>query len=113
MVESENWPNDADGDVMRRLRNRRIDFAKRHRIDFNIDFESWPPPAEAIALLRQKYESVTVYAPSDGAPGGVMVQMEEVLSYDFVVQMQSMISEAMAPFGGVCEAWGLLTGAGT
>ena len=35
--ESIDWPNDADGDVLRRMKESGFDFSKIHSIDFNID----------------------------------------------------------------------------
>lgn len=35
-------------------------------------------------------------------------QIFEMLSYNLLVRLQAEISESMAPFGGVCESWGLL-----
>ncbi len=42
------WPNDADGDVFRRLKNSNFDFSKKYTIDFTIDFQFWPTGLVAI-----------------------------------------------------------------
>lgn len=38
------WPNDADGDVSRRLLHHGFDFSRPHAVDFNVDFDRWLPP---------------------------------------------------------------------
>ena len=52
------WPNDTDGDVLRRLEQDGFDFTRTHEIDFIVDFDSWPPPKKAISLLSEKYGNV-------------------------------------------------------
>ena len=37
------WPETADGDVFRRLQSSQFDFSSLREIDFNVDFEHWPP----------------------------------------------------------------------
>lgn len=93
---------------MRRLRDHGLDFEAPHLIDFNVDFAAWPPAPEAIAALVSRYQNVRVFDPEEGQTSGdVLIQIEEMVSYDFVVQTQATISNLMAPFGGVCEAWGV------
>jgi len=46
------WPNDADGDVFRRMQKSEFDFDKAIDIDFNVDFDSWPPSDELVCMLR-------------------------------------------------------------
>lgn len=36
-----NWPNDADGGVLRRLQADGFDFSRPCVIDCNVDFEQW------------------------------------------------------------------------
>ena len=103
-----NWPKDADGDVLRGLQSREFDFSREYLIDFNVDFEEWPPPPQAIALLRRHYPSATVYQGDDEGPGDILVQIYSRVDYDLVVRVQKEISGLMAPFGGVCESWGAL-----
>lgn len=103
-----NWPNDADGDVLRSLQESGFDFSKPCLIDFNVDFEQWPPPPEAIRLLSREYPSTKVYEPQGEDRGYVLLQIYERLTYDLVVQTQAYVSEVMAPFNGECASWGVL-----
>jgi len=34
------WPDDADGDVLRRMKARGFDFNQPCLVDFNVDFDS-------------------------------------------------------------------------
>lgn len=103
-----NWPDTADGDVFRSLETKGFDFAKPAKIDFEIDFDIWPPPDEAIAGILSEYPDAKVFPPEDGHAGYVHVQQDAVLTYEFVVMRQVEITELVKAFGGVCEAWGVL-----
>jgi hypothetical protein len=104
-----NWPDDADGDVLRRLAVQGFDFAKSHVLDFNIDFANWPPPLDALSSLARTYPDAQLCEPSDKIPGYVLVRVTAILSYDVVIRIQAEISAAMAPFGGQCDSWGILS----
>lgn len=103
-----NWPDDADGDVLRRMEKSGFDFTRPCLIDFNVDFESWPPSNDALSILRKNFPSTTVYDPSEESDGYVQFQVFEKLSYDLVTNIQSEVSCWMAPFSGICESWGVL-----
>lgn len=108
--QSENmaFPDDVDGDVLRRLEQSGFDFSKEVLIDFNVDFESWPPPADAIALLSAEYPSTKVYGPEDGEQGCVHFQVYGRVSHDLVCTIQKYVAGLMAPFHGSCDSWGVL-----
>jgi hypothetical protein len=102
------WPADADGDVFRRLQSEGFDFTTPHKIDFQIDFGAWPPPDEAIVALKRDHK-VERHEPEKGAAGYIQVSIFAPLTYDFVVITQDELSRLLLPFGGVCEAWGVLS----
>lgn len=102
-----NWPDDADGDVLRRIESSGFDFDKPCVIDFNVDFDAWPPSPSAIETLKRKFQSTKSYELPEGG-GYMQFQLVERLSYDLVMRVQSEVSDLMAPYGGVCESWGVL-----
>ena len=102
------WPNDSDGDVFRRLEAGGLDFSVPKVVDYDVDFKAWPPHPEAIIRLRELFASVTVYEPSENFGGYVLLQEKGLVSYDRVIEVQRTVSATMAPFGGVCESWGIL-----
>ena len=104
------WPEDADGDVLRRIDERGFDFSKPHTIDFNIDFADWPPATEAIAIVRRRYPEAVVYEPQDGYPGYILFQVCDLVSYELVIRIQREVSALVAPFDGCCESWGVMQG---
>jgi hypothetical protein len=102
------WLEDADGDVFRRLAAGDFDFEEPCRIDFIVDFDAWPPPAEFLQRLRTNYPAVEVFEPDGNAGGYVLFVVEARLTYELVTFVQSAVSAMAAPFGGTCNAWGVL-----
>jgi hypothetical protein len=100
------WPDNVDGDVLRRTEAQGLDFSTPHRIDFDVDFESWPPSLEAIEALEGRFGHVEVM--DEGASGYLHFELHDRVTYDLVMATQRVASELMRPFGGVCEAWGVL-----
>lgn len=100
-----NWPNDADGDVMRRLQSSGFRFDRDAEIDFNIDFDQWPPDPAVIGILQSELPSTKVSVQENY----IMVQVRARLTYPFVIKMQADLTQISAAFGGRCESWGCWT----
>lgn len=102
------WPDDADGDVFRSLAASGFDFEQSWSVDYNVDFVSWPPAEAALALLRSMYGNLSLYPPDEHGAGYVQFQVVGRVTYEGVTSVQRRVSAAMAPFGGVCESWGVM-----
>ncbi len=105
-----NWPDTADGDVFRRLKEHKFDFKANYDIDFDIDFNEWPPQKEAIELIDSKYPNLQVFKPDEECEGYLSIRINTKLDYDFVIQMQNELTRLMQPYKGWCNAWGVLHG---
>ena len=81
-----------------------FDFATLASIDFNVDFESWPPSDAALAEIAKTFQDARVSLED----GYVLVKLERLLTYDLVTSVQARLSHASAPFGGSCNTWGVL-----
>ena len=102
------WPNDVDGDVFRQLQRSGFNFGKTYVVDFNVDFVNWPPPHEAVEVLRKKYKELELRPPEDGDIGHIAFQLKGKLSYEWVVRVQREATALVARHGGKCETWGVL-----
>lgn len=102
------WPGDGNGDVFRRLHAAHFDFAKEVDIDFNIDFDTWPPSLELVQCLRNQFANVSVYVPDDSGDGYIQITIRGLLTYDLVMFMQASLTDLATPYDGVCESWGVL-----
>ena len=102
------WPNDADGDVFRRLVEHRFDFSKSYSVDYNVDFSDWPPDRAAIAWLDAAYGSLTLHPPKEDFGGYAQFKVHGPVNYESVTKIQRKVTIAMEPFGGICESWGVM-----
>ena len=102
------WPNDADGDVFRRLEENGFEFSKAYAVDYNVEFNSWPPAEEALELLRNQFGKIEVCDPDGEGEGYVLFQVTGPVSYEGVTSVQRRVSASLKPFGGTCESWGVL-----
>ena len=109
-----NWPNNADGDVLRRLETDGFDFNKEHTIDFNIDFDSWPLPNEVVKALNSLYPGCEFIDPDEedikngDTNGYVQFSITDKLTYNLVIKIQEKITEITKQYGGWCESWGVM-----
>jgi len=86
----------------------RFDLRKEADIDFNIDFDTWPPSSDLISSLEKQFDSVKVYTPHSDGDGYVQVSLRTLITYDLVMSMQATLTDLAAAYGGVCESWGVL-----
>tara|TARA_Y100001949_G_scaffold77610_1_gene65681 strand:+ start:3121 stop:3438 length:318 start_codon:yes stop_codon:yes gene_type:complete len=103
-----NFPDDADGDVLKRLDESGFDFSKPTTIDFNVDFDSWPPHTNAISKLREFAGAIQIYEPDGEYNGYILFNIHQPLSYELVIDTQAKVTNLVAEYGGVCESWGVL-----
>jgi len=108
-----NWPDDADGDVLRRLESDKFDFNIAHTIDFNIDFNSWPLSSENKKSLNNLYPNCVFIEPNEedikneDVNGYIQYSIKDKLTYNLVIETQKKITEKTKQFGGWCESWGV------
>ena len=106
--ESIDWPNDADGDVLRRMKESGFDFSKIHSIDFNIDLQEWPPEQGLVDALIAEYGDIQGYEPEENVNGYLQFQINDKVTYELVTKTQENATKLAVPFGGVCESWGVM-----
>lgn len=102
------WPDDADGDVLRRMQSRGFDFSAKHVIDFNVDFDDWPPPPEALSALQNAFPGASVYEDAESDDRFVSFKIKDLLTYELVVNIQARATALVQEHGGRCESWGVL-----
>ena len=102
------WPNDVDGDVFRRMEESGFDFSKPSVIDFNIDFDQWPPSKAAVDAVKMQFPNARLVESESEHRGYIQVQVKERVSYDLVMRTQRQVSALVQKFGGVCESWGVM-----
>jgi len=109
------WPEGADGDVFRQLAYLDFDFSQPHEVEYTVDFSTWPPPAEAEEILSKIFLTVDLFGPEEDdeeeeieEDNGIAVcTTHGLVTYETVVATMRRADEAMAPFGGKCDSWGV------
>lgn len=100
------FPNDADGDALRRLAEDGNDLTRPMHIDFTI---SVPSLAAGHAVARAAQElgyRTSVEHDEEGATWTCYCSRHMVASYDAVVLAQEELSRVSGPHGGHCDGWG-------
>ena len=104
------WPDNADGDVFRRLESQGFDFSMACWVDFNIDFDVWPPQEGVVEQIKHHFPDAVVTVEEDDEEGCLLIRLFDTLTYEFVLRVQDELSKIAAPFSGRCESWGVLHG---
>jgi hypothetical protein len=107
-MQTNNWPNDADGDVLRRLSAKGFDFSKSYIIDFNVDFDQWPPSEKAVNAIKDAFPEVKVHDDDENGGGYMLFKLNCLLTYELVMETQAKATALVAEYGGRCESWGIL-----
>lgn len=109
-----NWPDDVDGDVLRRMESSGFDFNKEHEIDFNIDFDHWPLSDEEKNIITNLYPNCEFVDPEpedieEGDDlGYAQFVIKDKITYELVMDVQEKVTNNMKEIGGWCESWGVL-----
>ena len=109
-----NWPDDADGDVLRRLQEHDFNFENIAKIEFDIDFDHWPLNNKEKELINKNYPNCEIIDPdeedlNEGRDiGYISYLLETKLTYEVITETQDKITEELKPIGGHCNTWGVL-----
>ena len=105
------WPNNKDGVLLKRLASEGINLMQPHTIEFNVDFEHWPPSTDIYSMLKTKYGNVKLYEPGSldaSQDGYISVRIQSIISYKLVADMQRELTDFTASHGGYCDSWAVL-----
>jgi hypothetical protein len=101
------FPNDADGDALRRVAER-SDMSKSMDIDFVVDVPSEAAGKEVARLAAQRGYTSAVEFDEISQRWTCYCTRRMVPTYDGVVATQKELDELSAAFGGRSDGWGTL-----
>ena len=58
--------------------------------------------------IENRFTGAKVYNDDEGG-GYVLFKVNDKLTYDLVTKTQAMATDTVAPYGGRCESWGVLS----
>ena len=104
------FPSDASGDALRRMRQNGDDLTKPRMIEFTVAFPSQPA---ADAFARQlRVLGYVVSVEESGTildlPWDAIVPRNMVPSYAEITDFEDKLAELAQPFGGRNDGWGCL-----
>jgi hypothetical protein len=101
------FPNDTDGDALRRFEENGNDLSRPMLIDFQITV---PDETAALALAdvarKLGYQVRTYASPECSLPWTCECSIRMVASYDGVIAVQDELAGLAGPFGGHPDGWG-------
>jgi Regulator of ribonuclease activity B len=99
------YPNDADGDSLRRVRDGGSDMSLPMTIDFSIDVPN-ESAARAVAALVSTHGFDPSISDNEGRGWwSVYCSKTMLATYDSVVSVQGQLNELAKPQGGICDGW--------
>jgi hypothetical protein len=100
------WPDDADGDVFRSLEADGFDFSVETLIEFNVDLGDPDSTTAAIDAALDVCPDAAIGLEDDH----FVVQVQALLTYEFVIAAQQKLTAATEKFGGSCDSWSVMHG---
>jgi hypothetical protein len=99
------YPDDDDGDALRRVAEDGADMSRPMEIEFSIDVSD----VERARLLAERIAALG-YIPDiyvDDETGSVSIYCAKTMiaTHDGVVAAQSELNEVCVPFAAVCDGW--------
>jgi hypothetical protein len=100
------FPNDADGDVLRSLLERGVNFAAPHNIDFCISIPSKEQGDMLLPILKTRGLTGTLERDEESGRWTCYCAKNMMLDYDELMATQALLDELSRPYGGYSDGWG-------
>jgi Regulator of ribonuclease activity B len=107
------YPEDANGDVFRRMEEHSFDFSIEHIVDFHAVFAS-EGEADQIALMfvadhdaGDKYVNIET-KPYDEGGMELTLSKNMLVTYKAIYQLEKLLSERVSSVEGYLDGWGVL-----
>jgi hypothetical protein len=101
-----NYPNDSDGDALRRVAADGNDMNAAMVIDFPVVIPAENPAKQFASIASTKGYKVHFWKHDDDPDWDVICTMEVVPTYANIVRIQRELNEWAEPFRGYCDSWG-------
>ena len=100
------YPNDADGDALRRVADDGADMSRPMVIDFSVDAPDQGTAIRVSDLVAPLGFDPSVSFDEDTGSWSVYCGKSMLATYDAVVSVQAQLNELLAPLGANCDGWG-------
>ncbi len=105
---TQDFPDDATGDVLRRMQARGDDLGKPRDIDFSIMFPDEASVTVFAGRIEQYFHTVKYHETDEPGQKEWDVTATRLMlpSYDVIVEMETLLQREAEPFGGYIDGWG-------
>jgi regulator of RNase E activity RraB len=100
------YPQDSDGDALRRVADMGADMSKPMPIDFHIAIPNENAGIAIAARAEKLGYSTKIWRDSDDGEWTCDCTKIMLATYEGVISSQSELDELAAPIGGVADGWG-------
>jgi hypothetical protein len=108
-----NFPNDVNGDVLRRMQDSGFDFSKEHDVEFFVIFRT---EADADAVAREyladhqkgsRFNNIETKPAQKGGMELVLVK-PMLVTYENITQFESELKRRVSQYDCYLDGWGVL-----
>ena len=103
---TQDYPNDSDGDALRRLAADGNDMASPMVIEFPVVVSTEILAERFARIARERGFTANLWKHEDGADWDVVCSIGMVPTYADVVRTQQQLNDLSEPFGGYSDGWG-------
>jgi hypothetical protein len=100
------YPNDADGDALRRVAGSGADMSRPMTIDFSVASPNREAADQVAPLVAPHGFKPSVSHDEDTGTWTVYCGKAMLATYVGVVSAQAHLNELVAPLGASCDGWG-------
>jgi hypothetical protein len=100
------FPDDVDGDVLRRMALSGFDFEIKHDVDFVVEFYDWPISNLTTDRITKYFVRHEIIDHKNGT-GEISGVINSLVTYEFVINIQKELSAIAESDNGICEVWGV------
>jgi hypothetical protein len=100
------YPNDADGDALRKVASNGADMSKPMVIDFSVAAPNQDVARRVAELVVAHGFQPSISADEQGGGWSVYCSKSMRATYDGVLEAQRCLNELLRPIGAICDGWG-------
>ena len=103
---SSSYPNDADGDALRKVAENGADMSRSMVIDFSVEVPDERTARRVAEVVAAHGFDPSISEDDDSDSWSVYCSKSMLATYEGVVAVQVELSELLSPHGGICDGWG-------
>jgi len=102
------FPNDADGQVLKSFKKEGVDFSQPHDVDFQIACADEESLQATLTVLHHNDFKVEGFYDEEYDEWYCTVQMNMLLEYQPIMDMQEKLDELVKPYDAYSDGWGVM-----